>query len=106
MKTLNEIIKNMKRAHFYVLKHFLIIVVFALLYFLSNKYVDNNIGFKKHNHHTDNKNITFVDCLFFSLVTQTTVGYGNLVSVDNTLCKFINIIQLITLYITIVVDLI
>ena len=51
-----------------------------------------------------NKEINLFDCFHFSLITQTTVGYGNMVPVE-FYTKCVNILQLLTIFATVVVDL-
>lgn len=58
-------------------------VMFAFLYYLESKYY--------------NYNKTLFDCMYFSLVTQTTVGYGDIITRDDGLVKYIVMIQLTTL---------
>ena len=40
---------------------------------------------------------TFGECFYFSLVTQTTVGYGDMVS-HTRISRIINVLQLLTIY--------
>ena len=93
------------------IQHTLLIFFFAAAYYFAHLYLiqskqaidgglvhpveyiidDTKHGKKKH------KDISFFHCVRFSLVTQTTVGYGSLVP-THSLTQYINILQLITIY--------
>lgn len=107
----------------FVLHNFISIFVFGLLYY-SLQYIDsqpfainrpiNNEQlhiFSSHPHTLqtqpnlqpflhDSKHLqrhfSLMSCLYFSLNTQTTVGYGNMIPVSRA-CVFINSLQLIAI---------
>jgi voltage-gated potassium channel len=64
------------------------ILVFALLYFISGKFATQYLNEKE--------NLSFFNALYFSIVTQSTVGYGDLVP-TNVLTKSITMLQLLTI---------
>ena len=83
------------------------ICFFALLYWIGDKIdAEKNASFSKSGGTKEEiHNITLYDALYFSLVTQTTVGYGDIVP-QTVLTKTINIIQLLSIYGVIVISLI
>jgi len=46
---------------------------------------------------TDFEPWSFAECFYFSLVTQTTVGYGDMVA-HTRISRIINVLQLLTIY--------
>lgn len=64
------------------------ILFFAVLYFIGGKFATNFLDEKE--------NISFYDAVYFSIVTQSTVGYGDLVP-TNVLTKSITMIQLLSI---------
>ena len=76
-------------------KHLSIVIVFAFLYYLSETYlVFQN---KKNEKNEITKHMSLLDCFHFSLVTHTTVGYGQLYP-SNPYSRMINIVQLIIIF--------
>jgi len=78
----------MFRLNKFVIKMFLSILTFALLYFIGGKFSTRYLN--------ETQKINFFDALYFSIVTQSTVGYGDLVP-TNMLTKSITMVQLLTL---------
>ena len=92
------------------IQHSILILFFAVLYYFAHQYIlnfnNNNGGLLNpniDNIDSDVKPISFFDCVRFSLITQTTVGYGSLVP-THTLTKAINVIQLLTIYGVIIIN--
>jgi hypothetical protein len=83
----------------FFIHHIITIFLFAMAYFLASIYINesmvNKNAIKKHTN--DNRSLSFLDCLYFSLVTQTTVGYGDIVP-THAVTKLINVMQLLTIY--------
>ena len=86
-----------------LLRHITIVLIFSILYYTIAYYygetafsrittVDSNTP---HKNQEQNNKMSMLDCLYFSLVTQTTVGYGHIVP-THTISKVINILQLLT----------
>ena len=79
-----------KKINFFI-EQIIIVLFFTILYYINETYFENksleSLSFK------DNSEITFFNCLHFSLVTQTTVGYGNFSAVK-PVSKVINVCQL------------
>jgi voltage-gated potassium channel len=96
--TLNLVSKSKKIR--FVSHHLLFIALFGILYYVTTIYFERD-GFKK----IDNSPITLWDCIHFSLVTQTTVGYGGIIPMGSV-TKIVNAIQLLTIFGVIVINLI
>lgn len=65
----------MKKNIFQIsLKIFSVVLFFAIIYYILEKIIGNQFleegKFKK--------NLTFINCLYFSIITQSTIGYGDL----------------------------
>lgn len=72
----------------------LLVFFFAIVYYIVNHYESSY-----------NKNVVkngLLDWLHFSLVTQTTVGYGNkinrLITESSELLKYVNMLQMFSLF--------
>ena len=63
------------------------IFVFSLLYFVAGKFAVRFLG--------EQQNLNYFDALYFSFVTQSTVGYGDIVP-TNILTKSITMLQLLS----------
>tara|TARA_Y100000780_G_C13694897_1_gene421143 strand:+ start:5532 stop:5873 length:342 start_codon:yes stop_codon:yes gene_type:complete len=93
----------------YFIHHIIVVLIFSILYYLSSILIEDSIIKKRQliikddNNDGDNEykykdvGLSFWDCLYFSLVTQTTVGYGDIVMTHN-FTRIINFIQLLTIY--------
>ena len=92
---------NIKDSHKAFVQHTLLVIFFAIMYYFAHLYIirtSNKVGLEHPNrHHTDDKLVSFFDCIRFSLITQTTVGYGSLIP-KHPITETINIIQLMTIY--------
>jgi hypothetical protein len=80
-------------------EHILIVVVFSILYYIAHTYFDKGEGFDLRDTDGKKQKITLYDCFHFSLVTQTTVGYGKLVA-NNIYTQIINTLQLLFIFFT------
>lgn len=92
---------NIKDNHKTIfLQHTLLVLFFAVLYYIAHLYIvyhtHHTSGFE-HSSGNSDKLITFFDCVRFSLITQTTVGYGSLIA-KHPLTEAINALQLMTIY--------
>jgi hypothetical protein len=76
-----------------IIKHISIILFFTLLYYILYKFMDD----KGFNFVNEEKKMSLLDCFYFTLITQTTVGYGHIYP-TNTYIKLVNIMQLLTIY--------
>ena len=90
-------LKNLtKTMIYYITLQIFLVFLFTILYYVSNK-----IGVKykliSNRTHKPVKKVTLFDCLHFSLITQTTVGYHGQnapETPETNLSKIINTIQL------------
>jgi hypothetical protein len=87
-----------KSKHHFFINHIISILIFAVAYYLSSKYIHESMRNK------DNSNMSLWDCIYFSLVTQTTVGYGDIVP-THAVTKLINVLQLLTIYGVLLIEL-
>jgi len=88
---INKLLNHPKTFHFIKLQLFLILF-FAILYYL----IGNNVG-KKHSHFIDNvPPFHFIDALYLSLVTHSTVGYGDIAPKSN-IARIIAGLQMLTI---------
>ena len=102
-------------------QHISVILLFGALYYLAHMYLiyyddshsKKHGGLHKYNpssgqYEPESKEkgvgISLFDCIRFSLITQTTVGYGSLVPVHK-LTETINVLQLLTIYGVIIISL-
>lgn len=110
-----NISKNGKK---YLIINLSSVIIFALLYYLNDIFIINNIKLAKKfkfidkNYNENKKEIanTFLYYLWFSLITQTTLGYTGLINEKTNLnvpfskikynsFKFLNILQIISIFI-------
>tara|TARA_Y100000591_G_C21775493_1_gene668052 strand:- start:111 stop:458 length:348 start_codon:yes stop_codon:yes gene_type:complete len=104
---LRKKIKNKKYA--FIIYNLIAIFIFSVIYWACDKYLDD--GTSIHEEKKDKKNDygTFFYWLWFSVITQTTVGYMffnsnhevfyNKRSIKLDLFKFINILQCCSIFI-------
>ena len=84
-----QIIKNKTT---FIVKHLSFVLLFTILYYITEKYF---IAEKEGDKIKDP--MTLLECFHFSLVTQTTVGYGHSYP-TNFYSRIINIVQLLSIY--------
>ena len=81
-----------KRGYEFIKLKIVCIIVFTLLYWVIENHIERNPG----------KKATLYDCLFYSFITQTTVGYGIPKSISDSksvLIKTINIMQMGSIFV-------
>jgi hypothetical protein len=78
---LHRFIKSKHKSSNFFYKNIMLVIVFALLYYLDSVY---------YAYHT-----SLLDCFYYSLVTQTTVGFGDIIPKDNGYMKHLTILQLL-----------
>tara|TARA_B100001093_G_scaffold520497_1_gene616837 strand:- start:7503 stop:7853 length:351 start_codon:yes stop_codon:yes gene_type:complete len=91
----------------YIFCNLFLTFLFAILYWLSDKFIEHFPDFSKKNGLGTIKSIdSFYSYLYYSLITQTTVGYsgilpdgGNVRSSNSNLIKITNIFQLLSIVI-------
>ena len=94
----NFLNKTRRSIHSSVISHFALILIFTLSY-----YIGSHIDVKYYD--STKTPFSLFDSFYFSLVTQTTVGYGHILPTDY-ITKLINTIQLLSIYGVVVVDII
>ena len=78
---------KIKKLDYNFLKiNLLLVIVFSFLYYLDSIYF---------NTHKD-----IFECIYYSLVTQTTVGYADIIPKSTSLMKHITIFQLLSIFLT------
>ena len=98
------------RAVWFLTKQLQVVILFAFLYWLVSRietirpfhkldflFSNNVVNSTAKNNNPNYEPWRFMDCFYFSLVTQTTVGYGD-VNTHTTLTKLLNIVQLFSIY--------
>jgi len=83
-----------------IISHLKIIILFGVLYWIGGK-IESYYGMKviEDGEETDEliNPISLFDAFYFSLVTQTTVGYGDTIP-ESRLTQVINIMQLLSIF--------
>ena len=80
---------------FYVLfsEVLLCVIVFAIIYYILSR--QNNIHFRNNATYITEHEIDVMDAIYFSLVTQSTVGFGSIVPVSilSKICVSIQVLS-------------
>lgn len=92
---LGKLIRRMENVLLFFMTHLSLVFVFATIYWVLHEYVTNKKAIRSSNQ--KQKDLTWFDCFYFSIVTQTTVGYGDIVAVHPA-ARAANIIQLLSVY--------
>ena len=91
---------NLRLNNFF-LSNLIMVLFFTFLYNLVN-YYESESGKKSSFDKKPVKNYSFFEWFYFSLVTQTTVGYGNnvekMIPANSKLQRFINMIQMLSIF--------
>ena len=87
----NKVLKIENSAKF-IIRHLALVLFFTILYFLTERLFTQK---RKKNDIKDP--MSLLECFHFSLVTQTTVGYGHAYP-TNIYSRIINMVQLLTIY--------
>ena len=74
--------------------HIALVTIFAVIYYVCDKYFQHT-AFEHIN--KGPHEMTLLDCIYFSLVTQTTVGYGDYVPI-HPVVRMVTIVQMLTIY--------
>jgi hypothetical protein len=72
----------------YMLHHLSVVFLFAISYYIVSNYIDSD---------PKREPLSPIDCFYFSLSTQTTVGYGDIYA-KTLAMKVITIMQLLSIY--------
>ena len=77
-----KVFNKNKGLNFFII-NLLCVFIFSIIYYIEDKLLSNQNS--------------FIDYLYFSLITQTTVGYHNELVKENKIIKFTSIFQLFTI---------
>ena len=102
------------KALFYLLISLLNVLIFTILYYIQDYFISNNIelskklGILNKNYNEKPHNNSILYYFWFSLITQSTVGYNYVLNENEQVLsfmkisyypfKFLNIIQLISIF--------
>ena len=87
-----NIFKDLPKVWRVIVIQLLIIFVFSLIYYFTD-YKGFNINFTE----TSKEKLEFIDYLYFSIVTSSTVGYGDIHPANN-ISKIIVMFQILISY--------
>ena len=95
------LLKNIRERHLTSFaRHMFIIVMFGLFYYALNINIPESFQYNK-----DHGDLTLLDFIYFSLVTQTTVGYGDIAPVHRY-ARMGCMLQLLTTYAVVIISII
>ena len=94
-----KLLKQMNTGVLFTIRHLSIVTLFAVCYYVVSHYYDTSTEKK-----TLQKPLSMLDSFYYSLVTQTTVGYGD-IAPKTDMMKIITIAQLLTIYGVFVIEL-
>lgn len=80
---LTKLIVHHRGVQFIIGFYFIIALFFSILYFNILPFLEGTESIKSI-HLNSNSPISFVDCLYFSITSQATVGYGDLIPITNS----------------------
>ncbi len=87
---------NVKDIYRFITFQVIIILIFSVFYYLIGK--KDNTHFTIKNEKGINKyKISYFDALYLSIVTQSTVGYGD-ITPNSKITKIISMIQMVLIY--------
>lgn len=89
------VLYRLESSIMFFLAHLSLVIVFATIYWIMHTFVTNKKALRSNN--SKQEDITWLDCFYFSLVTQTTVGYGDIVTI-HTPTRIVNMLQLLSVY--------
>ena len=105
------------RGKKYLLINFASVIIFAVLYYINDYFIINNselaknLGFVEKNYKVNNNKVnSIIYYIYFSLITQTTIGYSGILNEKTGLnipfskleynsYKFLNIMQISSIFI-------
>ena len=88
-----------KKIRFLVIT-LVLIILFTIIYWMLGSSDNFNFNFNPNNPNNQN-NLTFLDALYFTLVTQSTIGYGD-ITAKSQLMRGIASIQITLIIIQII----
>jgi hypothetical protein len=83
-------VKAFNKKYFNIFsRHVAVVLSFAIIYFIIHENIPNSFKSNK-------PDLNFLDFLYFSLTTQTTVGYGD-IDTKHIIPRLFNILQMFTI---------
>lgn len=99
--SIDNLLKFVRKYKLYqVIYHFLAILIFAIAYYIMHKHIPNAFKYDKE----AEKDLDVMDFFYFSLVTQSTVGYGDITPVHN-IPRMVCMFQIMSIYVIILIAL-
>jgi len=89
-----KILKRTGNAMSYMIRHLVVVFLFAISYYIVTNYIDSD---------PKGSPLSALDCFYYSLATQTTVGYGDIFA-KTLAMKITTIMQLMSIYGVFVID--
>jgi hypothetical protein len=88
---------NKGKGNIIFIHHILSILLFSLLYFIVYQF--DSKAFMKNGTITDEtqNKLSILDIIQYTIVTQTTIGYGN-ITANSFYCKILNVLQMLFIY--------
>ena len=88
------------QARHFIYYNLITVVSFGVIYYILQfvdkpPFVSNQAIQDQHVHKS--KQFTLIECIHFSLVTQTTIGYGGMIPLSNA-CVLVNSVQLFSIF--------
>ena len=98
------------KAFRFICFHSIVVLLFAILYWIAERIVKHFPSLAKdYDLGKAGYPASFFDCLFFSAITQSTIGYGVPKNIHdagkNNLVHYINFIQVMSIFIIVVISL-
>lgn len=89
-----------KKINLILVIDIIVVILFSALYYYLQFWIKDS--FVRSTEETERlpkkeENFTYLECLHFSVVTQTTLGYGDMIPTGN-IPVLINTIQIVSLY--------
>jgi hypothetical protein len=82
MALLSKLITHPRGIFYILFFYFIVAVAFSFLYFSLIPALENNESLR-FLHSKAPYQISYIDCLYFSITSQATVGYGDIIPITN-----------------------
>lgn len=89
---LSLIPKLKSKQKMFLLRYLISVFIFAILYYITHYYIEE---------YSDDKKYTFGDFLYFSLGTQSSLGYGDIVA-DHPISRILVSLQILSAVVIII----
>uniref|UniRef100_A0A6C0JDL7 Potassium channel domain-containing protein n=1 Tax=viral metagenome TaxID=1070528 RepID=A0A6C0JDL7_9ZZZZ len=85
-----------KKTKYFIFYNLLAVLFFGVLYYFLQDYDYDELSLVSNIH--KKKRYSMLDCMYFSLITQTTVGYEDHGGIRLERIKIANIVQLLSIF--------